>query len=339
VFLGEGGEGKTTLAVELARWLVETHRFDQAAFVSVEQEASLHSVFSRLGRQLVSDYVARSANNDDTGRRLIEEVLVDRDTLLVIDNLESIIKSRMGIPARPDTPAGLDTNTEPDAERGPDTPARSDIAEQTDGQECPSYEYDTLAPLFELLADLNQIGNTRIVFTTRTPLPAPFDGHDIRIDRLSEGDAVELVGNVLDQSSSEPRAGDAGESESEVQALVESVHSHARSLVLLAREVSEQGVKATTAALRELMQDLHERFGDDRERSLFASVELSLRRLPPEIRQQLPPLSVFHGGFHFHPLVMVLWSFNGKPQASASGVWRCRSDRRPGLGIARTRVG
>ena len=264
VFLGEGGEGKTTLAVELARWLVETHRFDQAAFVSVEQEASLHSVFSRLGRQLVSDYVARSANNDDAGRRLIEEALVDRDTLLVIDNLESIVAA------------------------------------------APVAAEDVLAPLFELLADLNRIGRTRIVFTTRTPLPAPFAGHHIRIDRLSEGDAVELVGNVLDQSSSEPRAGDAGESESEIRALVESVNCHARSLVLLAREVSEQGVKATTAALRELMQGLHERFGDDRERSLFASVELSLRRLPPDIRQQLPPLAVFHGGFRPQELATVL---------------------------------
>ena len=319
VFLGEGGEGKTTLAVELARWLVETHRFDQAAFVSVEQEASLHSVFSRLGRQLVSDYVARSANNDDDGRRLIEEVLVDRDTLLVIDNLESIVAA--DYTRRPDqaqrrSGTGSTSGTSSTSDKVPGTGADSrqgtspdtaplDAAAGT-AQSLVRPTDDVLAPLFELLAELNRIGRTRIVFTTRTPLPAPFAGHHIRIDRLSEGDAVELVGNVLDRSSSEPRAGDAGESESEVQALVESVHCHARSLVLLAREVSEQGVTATTAALRELMQGLHERFGDDRERSLFASVELSLRRLPPDIRQQLPPLSVFHGGFRPQELAEVL---------------------------------
>jgi hypothetical protein len=316
VFLGEGGEGKTTLAVELARWLVETHRFDQAAFVSVEQEASLHSVFSRLGRQLVSDYVARSANNDDDGRRLIEEVLVDRDTLLVIDNLESIVGTHRESTntARPDNTSGEPMSVSP---RVSELPVQSVTPSESPDDKSINPEPatdDVLAPLFDLLAELNWIGKTRMVFTTRTPLPAPFDGHHIRIDRLSEGDAVELVGNVLDRSSIEPREGDAGESESEVQALVESVHCHARSLVLLAREVSEQGVTATTAALRELMQGLHERFGDDRERSLFASVELSLRRLPPAAcrlppaacRLQLPPLAVFHGGAHGYVLAQVL---------------------------------
>lgn len=277
VFRGEGGEGKTTLAVELSRWLVETYRFDQAAFVSVEQEASLHSVFSRLGRQLVSDYVEQSANEDAAGRRLIEHALAARPTLLLIDNLESIL----------------------------------------DGAESSSAG-DVVEALFELLAGLNAIGRTRIVFTTRTPLPQPFDAHHIRIDRLSEGDAVELVSNVLRQSDRRPQSSDAGDTEDEVRELVESVNCHARSLVLLAREVSEQGVTATTANLRELMQSLHARCGDDRERSLFASVELSLRRLPPDIRKQLPPLAVFHSGFHFHPLVKVLQSFNAQPEAPAS---------------------
>jgi len=36
VLHGQGGEEKTTLAVELARWLVRTNRFDRAVFVSVE---------------------------------------------------------------------------------------------------------------------------------------------------------------------------------------------------------------------------------------------------------------------------------------------------------------
>jgi hypothetical protein len=165
---------------------------------------------------------------------------------------------------------------------------------------------DILDPLFELLAALNAIGRTRIVFTSRTPLPAPFADHHIRIDRLSEGDAVELVGNVLRESNSRPQTGDAGESEAEVRELVESVNCHARSLVLLAGEVSRRGVRATTANLRELMETLHARVGDDRERSLFASVELSLRRLPPDIREQLAPLSVFHGGFRPQELGQVL---------------------------------
>lgn len=44
------------------------------------------------------------------------------------------------------------------------------------------------------------------------------------------------------------------------------------------------------------MHDLHERFPDRRELSLFASVELSLQRLSPEMREWVQGLAVFEGG-------------------------------------------
>ncbi len=213
VFLGEGGEGKTTLAVELARWLVETHRFDQAAFVSVEQEASLHSVIARLGRQLVTDYVGRSANNDDVGRRLISETLLERGTLLVIDNLESIVAAPhestgmagSGVAASGVAASGVagDECSEPpvdgSAESTPDqAPRRSGTTSDTATSATLSATTDdVLTPLFDLLAELNALGKTRILFTTRTPLPVPFNSNHIRIGRLSESAAVELVGNLL----------------------------------------------------------------------------------------------------------------------------------------------
>ena len=68
----------------------------------------------------------------------------------------------------------------------------------------------------------------------------------------------------------------------EITDLVEAVNRHARALVLLAREVARRGVRATTENLRRLMADLDRKHPGDRENSLYASVELSLRRLPPE---------------------------------------------------------
>jgi len=68
--------------------------------------------------------------------------------------------------------------------------------------------------------------------------------------------------------------------------------------VLLAREVARRGVRATTATVRDLMTVLHDRYPDDREQSLYASVELSLRRLAPEVRTQLKPLAVCQGGIN-----------------------------------------
>ena len=44
VVRGQGGEGKTTLAVELARWMVRTNRFRRAAFVSLESYTDARGV-------------------------------------------------------------------------------------------------------------------------------------------------------------------------------------------------------------------------------------------------------------------------------------------------------
>ena len=93
-----------------------------------------------------------------------------------------------------------------------------------------------------------------------------------------------------------PHPSDPGSTPQDITDLVEAVGRHPRALVLLAREVARRGVRATTATVRELMTALHVRYPDDREQSLYASVELSLRRLAPEVRTQLQPLAVFQGG-------------------------------------------
>src|SRR5262249_10841743 len=46
----------------------------------------------------------------------------------------------------------------------------------------------------------------------------------------------------------------------------------------------------------DLMATLQRRYPNDRQRSLLASVELSLRRLPAALRQKLGPLGAFQGG-------------------------------------------
>ena len=47
--------GKTTLAVELARWLVRTDRFQRAAFVCVEYISDVRAILDSLGRQLLPE--------------------------------------------------------------------------------------------------------------------------------------------------------------------------------------------------------------------------------------------------------------------------------------------
>jgi tetratricopeptide (TPR) repeat protein len=270
---GQGGEGKTTLATELARWLVRTARFQRAAFVSLERYTEARGVLDSLGRQLLPEGEGYSvANYPDLKQALqpVERALREHATLVVLDNLESVLPDSEGR-----VPAG---------------------AAPVEG----------LLDLCRRLLDAHPA--TRLVFTTREPLPAPFDAvrREIRLGALSRADAVQLVSEVMKREGREPKSDDPGSDPKEVTELVEAVGRHARALVLLAAEVAREGVRTTTENLQRLMERLHERFPGDRENSLYASLELSLRRLPAQSREQVQAVAAFHGGAHLVVLGQVL---------------------------------
>jgi tetratricopeptide (TPR) repeat protein len=165
---------------------------------------------------------------------------------------------------------------------------------------------------------LLRAGETRLVFTSREALPAPFDAQRQRweLRQLGKADAVALIERSLaaGESSGAPGAG-AGAAALEarreqIEALVSAVQGHARTLALLAPELRRRGVAATQADLVELMEKMQQRVAqlpaDDprrREQSLFASVELSLRRLSAANRERVRVLGVFHGGVNLAVLL------------------------------------
>jgi tetratricopeptide (TPR) repeat protein len=169
---------------------------------------------------------------------------------------------------------------------------------------CPTSE----AEIFDLCRALLDAGPaTRIVFTSREALPAPFDKKlcERRLGPLDRDDAIKLVAEVMKQEGLTPKSDDPGSDPREIVELVEAVNCHARALVLLAREVSHGGVRATTENLHQLMAELDKKYPGDRENSLYASVELSLGRLAPETRGQIKPLAVFHGGASLSVLKLI----------------------------------
>jgi len=156
-----------------------------------------------------------------------------------------------------------------------------------------------VAELFGLCQELlNANPATRLVFTSREALPAPFAQRrgDIGLGALSRDDAIALVSQVMAQEGVTPNPSDPGSTPQEITDLVEAVNRHPRALVLLAREVARQGVRTTTDTLRGLIAILHDKYPGGRQQSLYASVELSLRRLTPDIRAQLQPLAVVQDG-------------------------------------------
>jgi tetratricopeptide (TPR) repeat protein len=270
VLRGAGGEGKTTMASELARWLVFTRRFARGAFVALDQSGDARKLLYVIGDQLVPNYAPQAGQDKSREWQLVERALEEQTTVIVIDNMESVLAPAAGSEA------------------------------------AAVFEPETLQAILGLCARLVATGHTRLIFTSREALPEPFSSNVLKIGRLDKWEAIKLVGQVLGKGNLMPHSGDAGESEAEVEALVEAVGCHARSLVLLAREVVASGVRHATEKIRELMGRLEAKHPGDRERSLLASVELSLRRLPAETRRKIRPLSVFHGGASLIGICMVL---------------------------------
>ncbi|HMV40139.1 MAG TPA: AAA family ATPase, partial [Plasticicumulans sp.] len=92
VLRGQGGEGKTALAAEFARWMLRSQQIRRAAFVSVESHGHAQAVLDALGRQLVGDdYSVAAFADPDQATQPVERALREQPTLLVIDNMESLL--------------------------------------------------------------------------------------------------------------------------------------------------------------------------------------------------------------------------------------------------------
>jgi tetratricopeptide (TPR) repeat protein len=271
VVRGQGGEGKTALAAEFARWMVRSQQVRRAAFVSVATHGHRLAMLDAVGSQLVgSRYSAAAFADVEKAILPIERALREQSTLLVVDNMESIL-----LPPFVETPEAL--------------------------SEEAGRELKTILALCERLL---RVGDTRLVFTSREALPAPFDHKDHRreLHQLHTEDAVKLVERVLNAAGGEG-GGTSDAAREQIEALVGAVHCHVRTLTLLAPALRERGVEDTRQSLVELMTEMDRQIAhlpaDDpkrRERSVFASVELSLRRLSPANRDKARVLGVFHGG-------------------------------------------
>ncbi|NEP16055.1 MAG: tetratricopeptide repeat protein, partial [Leptolyngbya sp. SIO4C1] len=272
VIRGSGGLGKTALATELARWLVRSGRFGRAAFISVEPQNAqdVKGVLNAIGGQLMPKYVVAQYGDDlDRALQPVERALRDAPTVIVIDNMESVLPDREG-----NSPAGV-----------------ADVTE--------------LLALCQRFLAADQ--RCRVIFTSRERLPQPFAGakNTVELGRLSPNEAIQLVEQVMAQHGWEPPVDDSANTAEEVAELVETVNRHPRALVLLAREVAK-GVRATAQTAAALMAQLEAENPGSRENSLYASVELSLRRLPAEMRAVVSRLAVFHGGGNLITLSQVM---------------------------------
>lgn len=276
VVRGQGGEGKTALAAEFARWMVRSQQVRRAAFVSVETHGNQRAVVDALGRQLVNEKFSAAGDLNEAIQE-VERALREQPTLLVVDNMESVLLPPF---MEQETPEALSQEAR-----------------------------EELKGILALCEQLLKVGDTRLIFTSREALPAPFANERNRreLHQLAREDAVKLVERALNAAG-----GDAGTStdaaREEIEQLVESVHGHPRTLALLAPELRSRGVEATRQSLVELMAEMEKKFPGSREQSVFASAELSLRRMSLANRERARVLGVFYGGVQLDMLrAMMQW--------------------------------
>jgi len=263
VLRGEHGEGKTTLAVEVARRLLEEGGARRVVLVSLEVHHDAYAVRFEIGQQLVPRYRLAVSQDPRLASQLLERVLREEPTLVVLDHLEAVLP--------------------------PDR----------DGD--PAFDAAILEQLLAFCAELGKIGETRLILTSREPLPAPFDESTVTLAPMAEEDALELIRATMRTHRAEPP------SDTELAELMVAVEGHAGSLLCLAGEVASSGVEGAQAHLQELSGAVTRLAGaKGRGRALLAGVELSLRRLGEELRQKIRPLAVFQGGGHLTAVAAVL---------------------------------
>lgn len=263
VITGQGGAGKTTLAVELARWLLQTRRFERLVFVCLEHLGAIDPVLDSIGTQLLPKFSV-AAHGIELALKRVAGALAQTKTLVVLDNCESLLPDKDG--------------------NAP--PAAMDLAE-----------------FLNFCTALQQAGAT-LLFTSREALPEPFADCQ-PLGALSEDEAIDLLKNILEQQRL-PLPDDTGDRQQRLTDFVKALNCHARALLLVAPIAARQGLKVTNDELAKIIAALHQAHPDKREASLYASLELSLRRLSEHHRHWLKVLAVFYGGFHGANLMMVL---------------------------------
>ncbi|XOF34087.1 MAG: CHAT domain-containing protein [Candidatus Electrothrix sp. YB6] len=157
---------------------------------------------------------------------------------------------------------------------------------------------DGLPELLTAATRWSQAGQSRVLLTSRQPdfnhpdypTAGSFRHQCLHLKGLGEQDALDWFGKLM-RPPPEPKFG--MPQRSALVSLFEQVDFHPLSIGLLAAQLKER----RPAELGERLEALLEEQPADREdRTLLASLELSLERLPERCREWLPRLGVFQGG-------------------------------------------
>lgn len=256
VIFGFGGIGKTALAREAAEWLTHTGMYAGACFVSFEHGGQASTLLSALGHFL--DVYDSSYNPQETTAALahLKPALKARRTLLIADNLESLL------------PAGE---------------APLDLATRTQ-------LWDVLLDLAQLGAGV-LLTSRDTAFGDGRLAPGKLAAH-LALGGLYPDDAYALATHLLaDLGIDRKRAPYA-----QLRELLGSLDYHPLAIQLLLPTLRQASLAKITRDFAALLPQFQDDTVTGRNSSLLASLQYSLQRLSPAQRALLPRLALFEGG-------------------------------------------
>lgn len=255
-----GGMGKTALATEAARWWTRSGLFrDGACFLSFEQFASVDRVVQVLGTYLEGPKFEQLPAIEQ--RRLAIELFRQKNVLMVWDNFESTL---------------LQFN------------------EGAAGHASP-YTDEERRRIVELFRDLTIGPGKGCLLVTCRPGETGLPGAQrYELQGLARADSLWLLASILRRDGltlSDPRL-----SREKLDPLLNDLADHPLSLELVGPHLRTLRPEAIRADFGKLLAKFQQEAPEERNQSLLASLEFSLRHLSPAAREALPWLGLFSGG-------------------------------------------
>ena len=272
VLHGYGGQGKTALAAEAARWLYRTGRFPRgAAFVSFEQGAGADLALSWTRQPLLGDDFASSDQ--------LAAALRETPGLVVFDNLETILP-RGDLPLAPGALQEL-----------------LDMAWAWVGGD--GQAVDPGGPRLLITTRDTDLGDPRYASSRRCV--------HVELGGLDAHESLELARAVfvhwdIDRASVPPEP---------LLRLMGFLGGHPLSLYLVLPHLKRYSPDDLIAEFDRLLPGFSAGAAKERNESLLVSLDFSLRRLSGDARAALPDLAVFAAGaFDIHVVRVAQMDWN-----------------------------
>ena len=257
VIEANNGEGKTALAVEIARWFIKTSCVDMALYVKLNYSSTLSTIVREIGDQILINPAIADAEWSNYIDAVLKQVIQKR-TMLIIDNAEYSCSRYID---------SLITR-----------------------------DFQILFSIYKFFVNLLAIQEIKIIFCSSQPIEIPFDTQKnvFKLKPLDKNAAIQLIHASIKEDRYHLRHSPEGRPEGDIERLIKAVHYHPQCLISMAPTIHRRGIKLTIRKTTTLMNKLSKLYSDPRECALAASFELTIQKFSEYTRQYLDYLAVFH---------------------------------------------